>query len=275
MTAGWARARHRRIGGAMMLPLLLAAALPLAAAEVRRVPSEDATQGVAADGDHVFAVSNHAISRIALADGKVAAHWDGDPALFPHLNSCVVAGADLVCAGSNYPSVPMVSRLERFDRVTLAHRETRILPGGIGSLTWVLPHGGGWWAGFANYDAKGGEPGRDHRFTALVRYDRQWHETARWRFPDAVLDRMSPRSASGGAWGADGLLYVTGHDRPEMYALRVPEGGGTLELVATIATPTDGQAIAWDPVRPRLLWSVERSTHQLVASRVPPVLPAP
>jgi len=40
---------------------------------------------------------------------------------------------------------------------------------------------------------------------------------------------------------------VTGHDRPELYALRVPDLGGVLEHVATIAIPTDGQAIAWNP----------------------------
>ena len=258
----------------MILSLLLAPALTLSAVETRRIPSADATQGVASDGTHVFAVGNHDISRIALKDGRQLARWSGDPALFPHLNSCVVIRADLLCAGSNYPSIPMASRIERFDRRTLAHRETRVLPAGHGSLTWVLRHRGAWWAGFANYDAKGGEPGRDHRFTALVRYDSNWHETGEWRFPDAVLERMAPRSASGGSWGKDGLLYVTGHDRPELYALRVPDGGGVLELVAMIATPTDGQAIAWDPKADRLLWSVERAKLQLVASRVP-VIPPP
>lgn len=255
----------------MILPLMLASTLALSASEVRRIPSADATQGVAADGSHVYAIANHDISRIALKDGREVARWSGDPTVFPHLNSCLAVRAELVCAGSNYPAVPMASRVERFDRRTLRHIATRVLPAGHGSLTWVLRHRGAWWAGFANYDGKGGEPGRDHRFTALVRYDGQWRETGEWRFPDAVLDRMAPRSASGGAWGRDGLLYVTGHDRPELYALRVPDDGGMLELVATITTPTDGQAIAWDPKAKRLLWSVERSTHQLVASKVPVV----
>jgi hypothetical protein len=73
-------------------------------------------------------------------------------------------------------------------------------------------------------------------------------------------------------WGDDGLLYVTGHDRPELYALRVPAAGGVLEHVATIAIPTGGQAISWDAREPRLLWSIERRTHELVATRIPTVL---
>ena len=251
--------------------IALAAAVSLAAAEVRRLPAAAANQGAAADGTDVYAIGNHEIVRLRQADGSEAARWVGDPAIFPHLNSCTVTAGTLLCAGSNYPDVPMASRVETFDARTLRHLATRTLPAGIGSLTWVSPHRGAWYACFANYDGRGGEPGRDHRFTTLVRFDRQWRETARWRFPDAVLDRLAPRSASGGAWNADGLLYVTGHDRPELYALRVPEGGGTLELVATIALPTDGQAIAWDPRASRLLWSVERRTHELVASRVPPL----
>jgi len=36
---------------------------------------------------------------------------------------------------------------------------------------------------------------------------------------------MSP---SGGRWGSDGFLYVTGHDLLEMYVLKLPIAGGRL-----------------------------------------------
>jgi outer membrane protein assembly factor BamB len=255
-----------------MLILLATAAMlaqPLATTEVRRLHSPDAHQGVAADGRSLYAVSNHAIARLDEATGREVTRWDGDPARFKHLNSCIVRQAELVCADSNYPETPMTSRVETFDARTLSHRATRELGGDLGSLTWIDWHDGGWWACFAHYDGKGGEAGRDHRQTLLVRYDGGFREQARWHFPDAVLDRFAPRSASGGAWGDDGLLYVTGHDRPELYALRVPEGGGTLELAATFLTPTDGQAIGWDGRDPRLLWSIARDSSELVASRVP------
>jgi len=240
----------------------------LIAAEIRRLPARDADQGVAVSGDTVYAISNHSITRIAAKTGQEEARWDGDPARFPHLNSCIVRSPILICAASNYPGVPMRSRIERFDARTLKHLGTQALDG-PGSLTWVVRHAGGWWACYANYDEKGGEPGRDHSFTTLVRYDARWHVTAEWRFPQAVLDRMSPRSASGGIWGKGDLLYVTGHDRPELYVLRAPAGGGPLTLVATIATPTGGQAIALGGKDQNLLWSIERRTHELVASRLP------
>jgi len=240
----------------------------LIAAEIRRLPARDAEQGVAVSGDTLYAISNHSITRIAAKTGREEARWDGDSAQFPHLNSCIVRSATLVCAASNYPGVPMRSRIERFDARTLKHLGTQPLDG-PGSLTWVVHHAGGWWACYANYDGNGGAPGRDHSFTALVRYDSRWHATGEWRFPQAVLDRMRPRSASGGVWGKGDLLYVTGHDRPELYALRAPAGGGTLTLVATIATPTGGQAIALGGKDLNLLWSIERRTRELVASRLP------
>jgi hypothetical protein len=256
------------------VPVLAApvATATFAAVEQRRLPARDAEQGVAASGDDLYAISNHSITRIAVKTGKEVARWEGDAASFPHLNSCIVSGTELLCAASNYPAVPMHSRIERFDARSLRHLGTQPLDG-PGSLTWVVSHDGGWWACYANYDGNGGTPGRDHTFTTLVRYDRDWHATAEWRFPQAVLDRMSPRSASGGIWGKGDLLYVTGHDRPELYALRAPAGGGTLTLVATISIPTDGQAIALGGRDPNLLWSIERRTHELVASRLP-VLPA-
>jgi outer membrane protein assembly factor BamB len=255
----------------MLLAAAAAVAQPLAALEVKRFPSADAEQGVAADGRSIYAVSDHAIARLDEATGRQIARWAGDPLRFKHLNSCIVHRKTLVCADSNYPEVPMLSRVETFDARTLAHRSTRMLGGDHGSLTWVDWHDGAWWACFAHYDGKGGTPGRDHRETLLVRYDRAFREQARWHFPAAVLDRFSPRSASGGTWGDDGLLYVTGHDRPELYALRVPDGGGTLELVATITTPTGGQAIGWDGRDRRLLWSIDRRSSELVASRIPAV----
>lgn len=254
-----------------MLALVLAS--QLAAAEVRRLPAEEARQGAAADASAVYAVDNSRIGRYDKASGRRIAAWTGDPRLFPHLNSCSVRGTALVCAASNYPAVPMQSRVVTFDARTLKLRRVRDLGAAYGSLTWLDWRDGGWWACFAHYDGKGGEPGRDHRSTTLVRYTPGFRATARWRFPDTVLARFAPRSASGGAWGADGLLYVTGHDRPELYVLQVPPGGGTLRHVATLATPTGGQAIGWDPAEARLLWSIDRRTRALVASRVPVVAP--
>lgn len=236
-----------------------------------RWPAEEARQGVAVDARHFYAIGNNVIGKYDKRTGRRVARWQGDLARFPHINSCVVDRDDLVCAASNYPSVPMASTVEVFDRATLAHRRTRMLPPLGGSLTWIERRGGAWWAVVANYDGRGGEPGRDHRFTFLLRLDDMFRPVASWRFPDAVLERFAPSSCSGGSWGEDGLLYVTGHDKRELYALRIPPAGATLELVATIAIPTEGQAIGWDRTKPRSLWSIGRGTREVVASTVPSV----
>lgn len=251
--------------------LLLALALP-GATEVRRVPSEDARQGAVSDGGHLYAINNAAISKLDPSSGRAIARWQGDPALFRHMNSCIALRGQLVCAASNYPDVPMASSIEWFDTRTMRHLASRSLGPGRGSLTWLDWHAGSWWACFAHYDGKGGEPGRDHRLTTLVRFDRAFVEQGAWLFPPDVLERMAPFSSSGGAWGADGRLYVTGHDRPELYVVALPEAGSVLRHVATIAIPTNGQAIAWDPKDKRLLWSIERKGRALVASRVPEIM---
>jgi hypothetical protein len=250
-----------------LLPLVLAGALT--ATEVTRFPAEEAKQGVVADKRYVYAISNAEIGKYDRRSGRKLANWTGDPALFKHMNSCILKGTRIVCAASNYPEVPMASSVEWFDARQMAHVATRSLGPGRGSLTWLDWHDGSWWACFANYDGKGGEPGRDHRLTTLVRYSPQFDEQGAWLFPAAVFERLAPFSSSGGAWGDDRLLYVTGHDRPEMYVLRLPAAGSALELVATVAIPTEGQAISWQRGGKRILWSIQRKTREAVAANVP------
>ena len=276
------------------LVLALAASAPHAAAAghpaapralverpmVARIAAPEADQGVAAGRRVVYAVSNREIGEYDKRTGRRLRHWEGDPAHFRHMNSCTLVGRDLVCAASNYPDTPMRSMVELFDTRTLTHRRTVPLDGFPGSLTVLTRHGGHWWAVFANYDGKGGEPGRGHRDTLLVEMTGGFREVRRFRFPDSVLERFAPKSCSGAQWGRDGLLYVTGHDRPELYALRVPPAGAAadsaeLAHVATYAIPTNGQAIDWDPVRPDLLWSIERDRREMVASPVDRAAPLP
>lgn len=233
------------------------------------IAAAEAGQGVAADRAHVYAIDNSAIGKYDKATGKRVAQWQGDPKLFPHLNSCAVVKRELVCAASNYPAVPMASTVEIFDTRTLKHVRSVSLGRMYGSLTAMDWHAGSWWAVFANYDSRGGEPGRDHRFTTLVRMDTSFRPVESWLFPDAVLARFAPKSSSGFAWGSDGLMYASGHDRPEIYVLKLPEAGAVLQAVATLPVPTEGQAIDWDPVEPRLLWSIDRKKQEMHATRLP------
>jgi hypothetical protein len=261
-------------GLALAVALALAAGgapLELKAELLRPYPAAEANQGGAADARSRYAIDNSTIGRYDRETGRRTGGWSGDPKVFPHLNSCAVVGTELVCASSNYPATPMTSTVEVFDLAGLTH--TRSIPLGhqVGSLTWLVRRDGAWWAGFANYDGKGGEPGRDHSFTTLVKFDDGWKRLAEWSFPKSVLDRFAPMSASGGVWGDDGLLYVSGHDAPAVFVLRVPEGGGVLEHVATIAAPIEGQAIARDPAAPDRLLGINREKRLLVSLRLPKV----
>lgn len=267
----------------MMLRFLLPLALatPLAAQPPDAVPpppapvslrlsAPEAHQGAASDGTYVYAIDNDRIGKYRIATGVRVAGWQGDRRLFPHMNSCTVAGRELVCAASNYPAVPQTSAVEFFDTATLRHVRTVSLGFGPGSLTAMDRHGGKWWAVFANYAGKGGEPGRDTRYTLLVRMDDAFRQEAAWTFPAQVLDRFAPFSCSGLSWSHDGRLYVTGHDRPEMYELALPDAGSQLELRRVVGIASPGQAIDWDPAVPGRLWSIDRARTDMVASAIPP-----
>ncbi|MFC5346150.1 hypothetical protein ACETK8_15180 [Brevundimonas staleyi] len=264
-----------------MIALLIAAALGQAAhaapppiplsgqAETVRRYDAGARQGVAVGPHDVYAVSNSTIVRLDKATGEKRAEWSGDPAVYPHVNSCTLIQDELVCASSNYPAAPHVSTVERFDPQTLAHRGSISLGLGTGSITWVERRDGDWWALFANYDARGGEPPRDHRHTTLVRFDDQWRRKEAWALPTSILERIAPMSISGGGWGPDGRLYLTGHDLPELYVVALPDGGGVLRYIETIGIEAEGQAIDWDESAPGMLYGITRSSREILAMRVP------
>lgn len=233
---------------------------------VQRIAAEEARQGVASDGTHVYAIDNSRIGKYRVADGRRVAEWSGDPAVFPHLNSCTIVTRELVCASSNYSAVPQTSSVEVFDTKTLRHVRSQSFGITEGSLTAFTRHGKAWWAVFAHYAGKGGEPGKDNRYSQLVRMDDLFRPTARWVFPPAVLARMGGYSASGASWTADGRLAVSGHDLPEVYILSLPTAGATLRLEATLPVAIEGQAIDWDPKRKGALWGISRKTRELMLS---------
>lgn len=249
-----------------------AAAVPVLQAEVvRRWKAPEATQGVAVDARHFYAVANSRIAKYDKATGRKLAEWVGDRARFPHINSCEIIGRELVCANSNFPETPMTSSVEVFDPSKMVHLRTVSLGQQVGSLTWVDRKDGVWWAAFANYDGKGGEPGRGHQYTQLVQFDDQWRRLQGWSFPLSVTERFRPMSSSGGGFGPDGRLYVTGHDHPELYVLELPKGGSKLDHVATIAAAIEGQAVTFDGSQPGVLYGISRPNREVVVLRLPPL----
>ncbi|MEW6168295.1 MAG: hypothetical protein AB1651_11440 [Pseudomonadota bacterium] len=211
-------------------------------------PAPEADQGAAVDEEAFYAIDNTRIARYSRKNGARTARWDGADGPLIHLNSCLSAGGRLWCAHSNYPGKPMTSSIEIFDALTLSPLASHSLGYRTeGSLVWLAPVREGWLAGFAHYDGKGGEPGHSQRYSGIVQFDTQWRRSGGWVFPDAVLERMAPHAASGGAIGPDGWLYAMGHDRGELYVLGKPRQGSTLLHLATIEVPAEGQAFSWLP----------------------------
>lgn len=97
-----------------------------------------------------------------------------------------------------------------------------------------------------------------------------------WIFPETmVAAHFSPMSNSGGSFGPDGWLYVTGHDDSAAFVVQIPNAGSVLIWVATIDLPNiAGQGIAWDrSAQPQggngTLYGISRQSRQVVEMRVP------
>jgi hypothetical protein len=92
-----------------------------------------------------------------------------------------------------------------------------------------------------------------------------------WSVPEEILSRFKPMSNSGGSWGPDGRLWITGHDLDEAYVMELPKAGSQLQWDATVQLPkVEGQAIAWDRSGAKpTLWAIKRSTSQVLSFTVP------
>ncbi|MBI1312986.1 hypothetical protein GC176_16980 [bacterium] len=237
--------------------------------ELRRFDAAEATQAAAVDARHFYAIANSRIGKYDRKSGELVAQWQAsDEYPLTHLNSGLVREGRLYCAHSNYPKSPNISSVEIWDVESLQHVDSHSFGIYEGSLTWVDWHDDSWWAVFAHYSGqKTDDPlVRDHRWTALVRFDAHWRRLEAWVFPNEVLDRFAPNSCSGGGWGSDGALYCTGHDHKEVYRLQLPQAGSTLVLTATLPAPVTGQGIAWDLER-QLLFGIDRPRRQVVVGR--------
>lgn len=240
----------------------------------REYKAPEARQGVAVDDKYVYAIVNTIIGKYDKATGELLARWTS-PRQGPirHINSCYAAAGKLWCANSNFPEVPMGSSVEVFDSATMTHLESHSL--GLleeGSLTFFEPYLDGFIAGFAHYDGTGGAGYKGSRYGSIATYDARWRRTGGWLIPDAVQTRMAPHAASGGAIGPDGLLYLLGHDRTEMYVLAKPRLGPVLLHLATIEIAAEGQALAWDRTVPgRRLYAISRPNGVIRAFDIPEV----
>ncbi len=236
---------------------------------VKTFQAEYAHQAVAVDSSHFYAISSTVIGKYHRESGKLEGRWTGgEQSGIIHLDSGVVVNGKLYAAHSNYPEIPMTSSVEVWDSETMHHIDSYSFGNRWGSLTWLDRHKGYWWGVFAHYLEFREATGKDNRWTQLVKFNDRWQPLESWLFPEEVLDKFGTKSNSGGSWGPDGNLYISGHDLPEIYAMKLPEAGSRLKLLEVIPIENEGQGIAWDRFRQHnLLFTIRRSTREVVVSR--------
>jgi outer membrane protein assembly factor BamB len=255
---------------AVIFPALLVLLCPLAIAE-DETPSKTfpvkASQGVAVDANHFYAISNTKITKHDKTTSAQIATWEANPkdpaqAHFKHMNSATVIDGKLYAAHSRFPIAPNENTVEIFslDEKNPTHQSTIRMPGEHGSLTWIdRKNDGSWWMCFAVY----GKP--DNKKTKLVKYRFEYGtftEQQTWIFPEETVAKWGTMSCSGGSWGDDGKLYVTGHDHAEVHVLEIDSNQALRHIRTQSVTGICGQAIAWDrSVEKPSLWGIVKNKH--------------
>ncbi|MEZ5275071.1 MAG: hypothetical protein R3F07_01670 [Opitutaceae bacterium] len=239
--------------------------------EIRRYQAPEARQGVAVDEVFFYVVNNSAIGKYRRDTGERVAEWscpEGEPMI--HFNDGMLFEGRLYLSHSNYPGVPSTSSIEIFDAETLEPVDSISLGHGFGSFTWLDRWNGEWFACFAFYGNRAAEPARDPSWTQIIRFDERFRRLEGWVFPDGLIEKFANYSCSGGAFGPDGRMYVTGHDEKELYVVEFPEAGSILKWVDTIPIEAEGQALCFDPADPWVLWTILKRNKEVIVGRIDP-----
>lgn len=269
--------------GQLSIAVAIFAALPAIAEEapprgscelLQRFRIDEARQGVAVDADAFYAVDNTIIAKFDKKTGALVTKWVGEtPGSIVHLNSAAVVDGKLYAAHSNYPAKPMTSSVEIWDAATLKHLESHSLDTERGWLAWLDRDAKGvWWGAFANYNSGSDRSSLAYgsKYTQLVRFDPDWRVAEAWEFPDALVNEFGDMSSSGGSWGPDGKLYVTGHDKARLYVVELPEIGAQLNWIGTLPAEISGQGIAFDHSRPGVIYGIirKKEANEVTVCRV-------
>ncbi len=234
--------------------------------EIFKTP--EARQGVAVDDSYFYTVNSTGIAKYDKKTGSMLLSWKDTTGKIIHLDGGVVIKEKLFCAHSNYPGIPMISSIEIFSAKDLEHTGSQSFRINYGSCTWADFYDNSWWICFAHYDQFKKDIGKGTESTVLVRFDSDWNEKESWTFPQKIISEIKPMSVSGGSWGADGRLYITGHDSAEVYILKLPRSGSVLEYLQSVKIESHGQGIAWDRSEKDKLYGIIRKDNSVVVSEL-------
>jgi hypothetical protein len=237
--------------------------------EIAQYKVPEAKQGVAVDDSFFYVIDDRQIAKYEKNCGKFVKKWiDKENGQFIHLDSGAIIDGLLVCAHSNYSGVPMTSSTEIWNPKTMVHVNTHSFGIRWGSCTWIDRYDGYWWAAFAHYNKLREKNHTDNTYTTLVKFDDNWQMSESWVYPEEIIKRFDGMSNSGGSWGPDGRLYLTGHDRSELYVVTFPEAGSVLQLEEIIPIGNRGQGIAWDRTNPGVIYTIRKKEREVVVFKM-------
>jgi hypothetical protein len=237
--------------------------------EIGRFEAPEAKQGVAVDDSFFYVIDDRQIAKYEKGTGTFVKKWvDAENGPFIHLDSGAIVDGLLICAHSNYSGVPMTSSVEIWDPKTMKHMATHSFGIRWGSCTWIDRHDGHWWAAFAHYNKLKDKNLTDNTYTTLVKFDDEWRMIEAWVYPAEIIERFDGMSNSGGSWGPDGRLYLTGHDRSELYAVDFPDAGSVLKLIEILPIGNRGQGFAWDRTDPGVIYTIRKKEREVVVFRI-------
>lgn len=256
----------------VVAPSLAAEPVAMASSVLDSFEIPEINQAIGVDAEHFYAIDNTSIAKYAKGSKQLVLNRDYEDIGAIHFDSAAVVDGKIYVAHSNYPVWPMTSSLEIFDAATLDHLESHSFGIQIGSFTWVdRAADGSWWGGFANYnrvfDKSPVAYGNKYN-TQVVRFTPDWQVAAAYVIPDAVVEKFDDMSNSGGSWGPDGNLYLSGHDPAEAYVMQLPKIGSTLNWIGTMPLAIAGQGIAWDRSQPDVLYGFVRKTKMVSVNKI-------
>ena len=236
--------------------------------EIERFTISKARQAVAVDDQYFYVINNSSISKHDKQSGEEVSRWQGDETQVQHLNSGIILDGLLYCAHSNYPDMPMAGSIEIFDPKTMKHVSNHSFGIYVGSPTWIDRKDGFWYVGFAHYSGKRSSENKDTSWTQIVKFDKDWNRVGGFIFPKNLIEKFRPMSNSGAIWVGD-ELYVTGHDYYEVYVLKSPQIGYTMQYIKTLQVPFFGQGIAIDEVgNKKYIYGIIKKTNEVIVSEI-------
>lgn len=188
-------------------------------------------QGVITHKNNIYVVGTNTICMHDKKTGKLIKKVKTN---LKHLNGGIVKDDKLYL--THNPNGKLNS-IEIFD-LNLKHLQSIKLEHLKGSLTWIDYYDNSWWGALAWYKNQVSK-------TRLVKFNDDWTINVSWKYPKNILDKFKPYSNSGGQFDKKtGLLFLMGHDKEEVYIMKVNPKSLRLILVEIMEVPIGGQGIS-------------------------------